>query len=72
VADPTIALWADGPADDDAQAFRKAAAIDSLRDRARVSAALSALGVTVVDSQPGRLAGELADVYLKVKSRGRL
>lgn len=72
VVDPTIALWADGPAEDEAQAYRKAAAVDSLRDRERVSAQLSALGVTVVDAQPGRLSGELADVYLKVKSMGRL
>ncbi len=72
VTDPTISLWADGPADDAAQAYRKAAAVDSLHDRSRVAASLSALGVTVVDSEPGRLAGELADVYLKVKSAGRL
>jgi uncharacterized protein (DUF58 family) len=72
VVDTTIAGWADGPAADEAQAFRKAAAIDSLHERARVSVALRALGVTVVDSQPGRLAGELADVYLRVKSTGRL
>jgi hypothetical protein len=30
------------------------------------------MGATVVDAAPGRLATELADTYLMVKSTGRL
>jgi hypothetical protein len=30
------------------------------------------MGVTEVDAPPGKLASQLADVYLKVKATGRL
>ena len=39
---------------------------------ATLLARLHSLGVTVVDSAPGRLSGDLADTYLRLKATGRL
>jgi uncharacterized protein (DUF58 family) len=76
VRDPQVEAWAagetvegDNPA---AAAYRQAAAVQTLAERRRTIARLRGLGVTVVDAAPGRLAGELADAYLLVKSTGRL
>jgi uncharacterized protein (DUF58 family) len=53
-------------------AFRRAAAISALTERQRLTAKLRSLGVTVVDAEPGKLAPELADAYLKLKATGTL
>lgn len=71
-SDPEVSAWARGPAGDPEQTYRKAAALAALEDREHLAARLRGLGVTVVDAVPGRLAPELADVYLRVKSTGRL
>jgi uncharacterized protein (DUF58 family) len=76
VRDPQVEAWAAGETTDDddpaAAAYRQAAAVQTLAERRRTIARLRGMGVTVVDAAPGRLAGELADAYLLVKSTGRL
>lgn len=75
--DPQVEAWAAGgeldrDGDPAAAAYRQAAAVQALADRRRMVARLRGMGVTVVDAAPGRLANELADAYLMVKTRGRL
>ncbi len=53
-------------------AYLKAAATGALLDRDRAAARLLRMGVTVEDRPPGRLAGALADRYLRIKALGRL
>lgn len=72
VRDPQVVAWANEPVGDDGGAYRRVAAIQALAERDRTAARLRGLGVTVVDAAPGRLATELADAYLMVKSTGRL
>lgn len=72
VRDPQVAHWATEPVADSNTAFRRAAAISALSERARLVARFRSLGVSVVDAGPGRLAPELADTYLKLKATGRL
>lgn len=76
VRDPQVEAWAAGATSEDddpaAAAYRQAAAVQTLAERRRTIARLRGMGVTVVDAAPGRLAGELADAYLLVKSTGRL
>jgi uncharacterized protein (DUF58 family) len=72
VRDPQVERWARGSVDDDDEAFRRVAAVQALDARRRSAARLRALGAIVVDAEPGRLAVELADAYLAVKSTGRL
>ena len=73
VQDPAVKEWAAG---DDHQwaseAFREAAAVNVLHQRARATARLRAAGAIVVDAAPGKLATELVDKYLEVKASGRL
>lgn len=64
LTDPEVRGWADAPSPDDAAAYRRAAATGALEERARLSARLRGLGVTVVDAPPGELAGRLVDHYL--------
>jgi uncharacterized protein (DUF58 family) len=54
------------------EAYLKAAAAESISSRERAAARLRRMGVVVVDRPPGRLAGELADQYLRIKAFGRL
>ena len=72
VRDPQVEAWATGTVADDEEAYRQVAALQALADRDRTAARLRGLGATVVDAAPGRLAEELADAYLLVKSTGRL
>lgn len=72
VTDPSVAAWATEPVQADVGAYRRAAALSSLSQRKRAGALLRGRGAIVVDAPPGRLASELADVYLRVKSTGRL
>lgn len=67
VTDPEVQGWADAPADDDEDAYRRAAATSALDERARLAARLRGLGVTVVDAPPGTLAGRLVDTYLRTR-----
>jgi uncharacterized protein (DUF58 family) len=72
VTDPDVARWARGAPSEAGTAYRKAAAVAALEERARVVARLRGLGATVVDEPPGRLAPALCDAYLRVKATGRL
>jgi hypothetical protein len=46
--------------------------VASLLERARTIARLRGLGATVLDAAPGKLAPQLTDTYLAIKSTGRL
>jgi len=72
VRDPEVEHWATAPLTEPDQAFRKAAAVQALDERARAAARLRGLGATVVDAEPGRLSADLADTYLRLKATGRL
>jgi uncharacterized protein (DUF58 family) len=72
VTDPKVAGWARAVPSDGGSAYRKAAAVTALADRRATAARLRALGAVVVDAEPGKLAPQLADAYLKVKATGRL
>jgi len=72
VTDPAVASWSTEPVQDDVGAYRRAAALSSLSQRRRAGGLLRGRGAIVLDAPPGRLASELADVYLQVKSTGRL
>ena len=72
VRDPEVETWASAPVIESEDAFRRAAAISALTERQRLTAKLRSLGVTVVDAEPGKLAPELADAYLKLKATGTL
>lgn len=72
VRDPEVERWATATVVDAEAAYRRTAAIAALGERARLAARLRSLGATVVDAGPGRLGGDLADTYLKLKATGRL
>jgi uncharacterized protein (DUF58 family) len=72
VHDPAVVRWSEAAPDDTEGAYRAAAAIDALEERTRAAARLRGLGATVVDAEPGRLAGRLCDLYLDVKATGAL
>jgi len=72
VRDPEVERWATEPSEFGEDVFRRAAALQAIDERARVAARLRGLGVTVVDAEPGRLSGDLADTYLRLKATGRL
>jgi len=73
VQDPAVKEWADGATHEWAsEAYRQAAAVNILQQRARATARLRAAGAVVIDAAPGRLAIELVDTYLALKASGRL
>jgi uncharacterized protein (DUF58 family) len=72
VRDPAVERWARSVPVEAGAAYRKAAAVAALDERARTVARLRAMGAVVVDEPPGRLAPRLADAYLDVKATARL
>jgi uncharacterized protein (DUF58 family) len=72
VRDPAVARWASAVPIEAGAAYRKAAAVQASEQRRLTVAKLRGLGAVVIDATPGRLAPELADAYLKVKSTGRI
>lgn len=72
VRDPAVEDWARLAPDQAGQAYRKVAALEALESRHRAAGRLRALGATVVDEPPGRLAPAVTDAYLRVKAGGRL
>ncbi|MBI4260271.1 MAG: DUF58 domain-containing protein [Actinobacteria bacterium] len=72
VADPSVAEAATAIPSSAEEVYRKAAAAGSVAARNRAAARLRSVGVDVVDRPPGRLAGALADRYLRMKAYGRL
>lgn len=71
VADPEIGRLLD-ERDDAEQIYRAAAAARDVAGRERTRAALSRLGVDVVEAEPRPLPAALADRYLTLKARGLL
>lgn len=72
VVDPELeAAAASEPASSE-EVFLKAAAVGALEARQQAARRLRRMGVVVVDEPPGRLAGRLADEYLRIKAFGRL
>ncbi len=73
VRDPDVADWATTTRHQGVdESYRSAAAVASLNARERTIAALSAVGVIVVDARPGELATDVVDQYLELKAKGRL
>ncbi len=73
VQDPAVKAWADGSTHEWAsEAYRQAAAVNILQQRARATARLRGAGAVVIDAAPGQLAIELVDTYLALKASGRL
>ncbi len=75
VRDPQVEAWAagrTGEADAATATYLRAAALGAIEERRRVASRFRALGATVVDAAPGRLAVDLADTYLHMKAVGAL
>jgi uncharacterized protein (DUF58 family) len=72
IRDPDLVGRAQSPPTSAEDAYLQAAAGAALVGRERAAAQLASLGAVVVDREPGRLAGRLADEYLRIKVRGRL
>jgi uncharacterized protein (DUF58 family) len=72
VADPELRSRAQASPASVEEAYVGAAAGASLVVREEAASRLRRMGATVIDREPGQLAGRLADEYLRVKARGRL
>ena len=72
IRDPDLVRRAQSPSPSAEEAYLQAAAGAALVGRERAAAHLGSLGAVVVDREPGRLAGRLADEYVRIKVRGRL
>jgi uncharacterized protein (DUF58 family) len=72
LVDPEIESAALGIPGSSEEAYLKAAAAEAISAREHAAARLRRMGVVVVDRPPGRLAGELADQYLRIKAFSRL
>jgi len=72
VLDPEQGRLAESSARSSEDVYLKAAAAGSLLAREHAAGRLQKMGVAVVDRPPGKLAGALADHYLRIKAYGRL
>ncbi|HET7869657.1 MAG TPA: DUF58 domain-containing protein [Actinomycetota bacterium] len=72
VVDPQVLALRDASPGSYDAAYLGAAAAASVEARERTARRLRAMGVMVEDREPTRLAGAVADRYLRVKSAGRL
>lgn len=72
VADPEVIRVARHVPTSSESVYAKAAAVAAVDARDRAAARLRRMGAVVVDRPPGKLAGELADHYLRIKAFGRL
>ncbi len=72
VMDPELVRLAESHARSSEAVYLKAAAAGSLLARERAGGRLQKMGVAVLDRPPGKLAGALADHYLRIKAYGRL
>ncbi len=72
VLDPELGRLAESSARSSEAVYLKAAAAGSLLAREHAAGRLQKMGVAVVDRPPGKLAGALADHYLRIKAYGRL
>jgi uncharacterized protein (DUF58 family) len=69
---PEIQQWAEHVLDDEAGAYRRAAAEEMLETRAVVLARMRQAGVQVADVEPSQVVAEVVNRYLEIKYRGRL
>jgi uncharacterized protein (DUF58 family) len=72
VVDPEVVALRDAPPASYDEAYLGAAAAAAMDARERTGRRLRSMGVMVEDHEPGRLAGAVADRYLRVKTAGRL
>ncbi len=72
VADPDVHYWTTQPIVDEETMYLRSAAIEESQRRQRVAADIASLGVRVIDEPPASFAQALGDMYLDVKSIGRL
>jgi uncharacterized protein (DUF58 family) len=72
VRDPEVEALATSVPWTSDDAYDKASAAGYVTWRDTAAARLRALGATVIDAQPGKLAAAVADEYLRIKSMGRL
>lgn len=69
---PELEALAESPADDEPDAFRRAAAEELIQARARALASMRRAGVLVADARPEDAAPEVVNRYLEVKRKGLL
>lgn len=69
---PAVAAWADAPVEDEAGAYRRAAAEEMLQARTLALATLRRKGVLIADAAPEDAVTEVVNRYLEVKYRGRI
>lgn len=69
---PDLAEWARHPVEEDADAYRRAAAEEMLEARTLALARMRRAGVDGLDVDPSRAVGEAVERYLEIKYRGRL
>jgi uncharacterized protein (DUF58 family) len=72
IRNPDLEAAAHAAADDEAGAFRRAAAEELLQARAAALAAMQRAGVLVADTRPGDAVPAVVNRYLDVKRRGML
>jgi uncharacterized protein (DUF58 family) len=72
IRNPEIQQWAERVLDDEAGAYRRAAAEEMLETRAVVLARMRRAGVHVADVEPSQVVAEVVNRYLEIKYRGRL
>lgn len=69
---PALEDWAAGPVDDEADAYRRAAAEEMLETRAVALGRMRRAGVQVLDIAPSQVVTEVLNRYLEIKYRGSL
>lgn len=72
IRNPELQQWAERPVEDDAGAYRRAAAEELLETRAVALARMRQAGVQVADVEPSQVVTEVVNRYLEIKYRGRL
>ncbi|MGH2768825.1 MAG: DUF58 domain-containing protein, partial [Actinomycetota bacterium] len=72
VVDPELEALATSAPSSSEEVYLKAAASEALLARGRTAGLLRRMGAVVIDLPPGKLAGRLADEYLRIKAFGRL
>jgi uncharacterized protein (DUF58 family) len=72
IRNPEIQEWAQHLLDDDAGAYRRAAAEEMIETRAIALARMRKAGVHVADVEPTQVVTEVVNRYLEIKYRGRL
>jgi len=72
ISDPVVNKWAEISPKNESEAFRRAAAIQSLNERRNISAILTGIGAKVLDEPSDKFAMKLGDMYLQSKAMGQI